>query len=114
MLRDMITHALAGQPGVEIISEPPPPPPDPSLALTPDVVILGTQDPDANGSAAVFRRWPHSRVLMISTSGDRGFMVELQPRRIQLPEVSLTELIAVVTQVGRQARRPSRDSPAGP
>ena len=98
MLRDMIAHALDGQPGVEIISEPPPPPPDPSLAAPPDLVILGTQDPDANGSGAVFRRWPRSRVLMITTRGDRGCIVELQPHRTELGEVSLTQLVAAVTQ----------------
>jgi chemotaxis response regulator CheB len=103
MLRDMLAQTLANEPGVEIISEPLPALTPPSAA-PPDVVIVGTLDPDVNGATALLHRWPLSRVLMISATGQRGSLVELQPRRTSLGEMSLADLVRVVT---REARRRS-------
>ena len=102
MLRDILVRSLADQPDVEIISEPPPPPLEPLAAASPDVVIVGTDDPDASGTSAVLHRWPQSRVLLISASGQRGSLVELQPRRTSLGEMSLSKLLEVVTRVARR------------
>jgi DNA-binding NarL/FixJ family response regulator len=102
MLRDMVAQALASQPGVEVISEPPLPAPDPVTLQVPDVVIVGTDDPDVNGSSAVLHRWPHSRVLLISASGERGSLVELQPRRTSLGDMSMADLLGVVTRAAER------------
>jgi DNA-binding NarL/FixJ family response regulator len=97
MLREVLAQALASHPGVEIVDEPPLPPlAEPS---SPDVVIVATEDPDANGAPALLRRWPQSRVLMISASGDRSSLVELQPHRTSFGEMSLAQLVSVVTHV---------------
>ena len=97
LLRDMLAQALASRPGVELISEPPPPVPEPAAAL-PDVVILSAEDPDAAGTPAVLRRWPRSRVLLISATGQRASLVELRPHRTALGEMTLVQLLQVVTQ----------------
>lgn len=103
MLRDMLAQTLAKEPGVEIISEPPLPLTPPPSAAPPDVVIVGTDDPDVNGATALLRRWPLSRVLLISATGERGHLVELQPRRTSLGEMSLADLLRVVTrEAGRR------------
>ena len=101
MLRDMLAHALAGQPGVELMSEPPLPV-QKAAATSPDVVIVGTEDEGSAGTLALLRRWPQSRVLLISSSGRCASLVELQPRRTALGEVSLVELLQVVTQSAGQ------------
>lgn len=102
MLRDMLAQSLANQPHVELIDEPPVPPPDPHATTAPDMVIVGTDDPDANGSSAVLHRWPRSRVLLISTSGQRGSLVELHPRRTSLGEMSLSDLLGVVARAAQR------------
>jgi chemotaxis response regulator CheB len=102
MLRDVLAQALASHPGVEIVDEPPLPTfADPS---SPDVVILAAEDPDANGAPAVLRRWPLSRVLLISAGGDRSSLVELQPHRTSFGEMSLAQLVSVVTRVTERKR----------
>jgi hypothetical protein len=101
MLRDMLAHALAGQPGVELMSEPPLPARK-AAATSPDVIIVGAEDEGSAATLALLRRWPHSRVLLISSSGRRASLLELQPRRTALGEVSLVQLLQVVTQSAGQ------------
>lgn len=102
MLRDILAQSLATQPGVEIVAEPPLAQAEASTSPAPDVVIVGTADPDVNGSTAVLHRWPHSRVLLISSSGLRGSLVELQPRRTSLGEMSMSELLDVVARTAQR------------
>src|SRR5262245_37425108 len=106
MLRDMLAHTLERKPGVELLREPLPEPSDLPSPSTPDVVILGTEDPvDPDGAPALLSRWPRSQVLLISTNGQQASLFELQPHRIALGEMSIDELLQVVSRVAEDRSR---------
>jgi hypothetical protein len=105
MLREMLSQALIGDGNAEIITEPPLAATSPQL-IAPDVVICATEDPsDANGAPALLERWPLSQVLLIATDGHQATLYELQPRRTALGEMSIPQLLEVVSQVTRDAGR---------
>lgn len=99
MLRDMLEQALAKEPEVELVSEPLRPVQERPAA--PDLVIVGTETADA-GTPAALMRWPESRVLLIGTQGHRVSLVELRPHRTELGEMSLAELVRLVTGVAHR------------
>ena len=47
---------------------------------------------------------PPGRVLLISTSGEGGSLVELRPRRTSLGEMSMSELVGVVARAAQRRR----------
>jgi hypothetical protein len=94
MLSDIFEHAIQNEPGWELMrdTEPIEPP-----GLQPDLVIVGTSHPgDDDGAPALLARWPSSRVLLITDNGQSASLVELQPRRTELGEVSLSELLLAI------------------
>jgi len=100
MLRDMLEQALAKEPEVELVSEPLRPVQERPAA--PDLVIVGTETPEAGETPAALMRWPGSRVLLIGTHGHRVSLVELRPHRTELGEMSLAELVRLVTGVAHR------------
>ena len=101
MLRDILSHALSREPEVELLESMPEPP---YSVARPDVVI-GNQDlPDTSWVYGVLSLWPDCRVLLIASAGHQVTLFELHPHRTALGEMSLEELVSVVTHVARDPR----------
>lgn len=93
---DILQHAIENEAGWELMREPPPIAFE-RAASRPDLIILGTTHPDdQDGAPALLARWPGSRVLLLTHNGQSASLFELQPRRIDLGEVSPSELVNAI------------------
>jgi hypothetical protein len=101
MLRDILSHALVREPDVELLEWMPEPP---HTAARPDVVIGNQDAPDPHWVRGVLGVWPDCRVLLIASAGHQVTLFELHPHRTALGEMSLDELVSVVTRVARDPR----------
>ena len=109
MLRDILEQAISSQPDMVVIREPAAPDPHPSGALPPDVVVVSVSDSDPGaGARELLSRWPGSRALVIAAHGHQVFKYDLQPRRVDLGEMSPEQLLQAI----RAATRPERKSHA--
>jgi DNA-binding NarL/FixJ family response regulator len=104
ILRDILEQIVSSESDMELIPEPVVPlysVVDQSPA--PDVVIVGTNEPAAGREArGLLTRWPGSHILMITERGHRVVLHELLPRRVELGEMSPTQLVQTI----RSATRP--------
>lgn len=101
IMRGIIEDTIASQPDLQLLEARP--------HAEPDVVIVGTpKSEDHVAAEAALARWPHSRVLMVSTSGRHAMMYELKPFRTELGELSPTDLVAAI-----RSMRPSHAAPDG-
>jgi DNA-binding transcriptional LysR family regulator len=99
LLHDIVIDALAGEAEIEVVR-------DlgeengvvPALSGgTVDVVIVGARQPEDSALAArVFRASPHSRVLVIATSGRSAVMHQLAPVTRTLGELSPQGLVEAI------------------
>jgi DNA-binding NarL/FixJ family response regulator len=103
ILRDILEQAVSSEGDMELIPEPTAPfQPAVDQSLAPDVVIVGTNEPAADrGARALLTRWPRSRILMITEQGHRIVWHELQPRSVELGEMSPTQLVQVIRSAMR-------------
>src|SRR5687768_13729552 len=102
MLSDILEHAIGNEPGWELMQEP-----GPTViefgAIRPDLIILGTPHrDDEDGAPALLARWPGCRVLLITENGEYASLIELQPRRTDLGEVSVAELMLAIRRAIQQ------------
>ena len=109
MLRDILDQAISSQPDMEVILEPIAPERMMAGPQPPDVVVVDVSDSDpAEGARALLLRWPRSHALMIAGRGHQVLKFDLEPRRVDLGEMSPTQLIQAI----RSAARPERKSHA--
>ena len=99
LLHDIVIDALTGQAEIEVVRD---------LgeedgvvgALSDgkvDVVIVGARQPeDSSLAARVFRASPHSKVLVIATSGRNAVMHQLSPVKRTLGELSPHGLVEAI------------------
>jgi DNA-binding NarL/FixJ family response regulator len=108
MLRDILEQAISNQPDMEVIPEPAAPRHAPAgQPLPPDVVVVDVSDSDpGEGARALFVRWPGIRALMIAANGHRVVRYELEPRGIDLGELSPDQLVQAIRSAARQERKP--------
>jgi DNA-binding NarL/FixJ family response regulator len=106
MLRDILEQAISNQPDMEVILEPVATKPAPDDAqASPDVVVVDVSDSDpGEGARALLFRWPSSHALMIAAHGHKVLLYELEPRGVDLGELSPDQLIQAI----RSAARPER------
>jgi len=108
MLRDILEQAISNQPDMEVILEPVPPEhaPDEQQA-SPDVVVVDVSDSDpGEGAWALLFRWPSSHALMIAARGQKVLKYELQPRGVDLGEMSPDQLVQAIRSAARPERKP--------
>lgn len=109
LVRDVLTHAISGQPDMELVTE--------SSADTlsgpadsePDVVIVGAEDrEDLQAVTSVLWHWPRTQVLMVTIDGRQSALYRLEPQRTDLGELSPDEIVerirsAVTTAADKRA-----------
>jgi DNA-binding NarL/FixJ family response regulator len=108
MLRDILEQAISNQPDMEVILEPVSPEhaPDDQQA-SPDVVVVDVSDSDpGKGARALLFRWPSSHALMIAAHGHKVLKYELQPRGVDLGEMSPDQLVQAIRSAARPERKP--------
>jgi DNA-binding NarL/FixJ family response regulator len=108
MLRNILEQAISNQPDMEVILEPvsPEPPPD-EQRVSPDVVVVDVSDSDPReGARALLHRWPSSHAVMIAANGHRILLYELQPRGVDLGEMSPDQLVQAIRSAARPERKP--------
>lgn len=108
MLRDILEQAISMQPDMEVILEPAAtePAPDDQQA-SPDVVVVDVSDSDpGEGARALLFRWPSSHALMIAAHGHKVLKYELEPRGVDLGEMSPDQLIQAIRSAARPERKP--------
>jgi DNA-binding NarL/FixJ family response regulator len=102
LVRDVLEHAIATQPDMELLREYASTF-GPSPMGVPDVVVVGTQDPDDDRVVStLLSGWPRSQVLMITIDGHHAALYELHPRRTRLGEVSPLELLDAIRSTARR------------
>ena len=113
MLRDILEQAISNQPDMELILEPTAtePAPDDRKAspdvVVPDVVVMDVGDSDPReGARALLFRWPSSHALMIAAHGHRVLRYELEPRGVDLGEISPDQLIQAIRSAVRSEWKP--------
>jgi len=108
MLRDILEQAISSQPDMEVISEPVARKRAPGARqLPPDVVVVDVSDSDpGEGARALLLRWPGSHALMITARGHKVLKYELEPRGIDLGEMSPEQLIEAIRSAARPERKP--------
>ena len=101
MLRDIIVDAIAKEPDMEIMAAPGERTPRPRVwHEEPNVIVLGTPQIDQSQEAErCLAEWPHSRVLLVETSGRLSVMYELRTHRTPLGELSLQQLVEAIRSV---------------
>jgi DNA-binding NarL/FixJ family response regulator len=108
MLRDIIEQAISNQPDMEVILEPVPPA-RVAADQMPDVVLVAVSDSDpGEGARALLVRWPTSHALMIAEHGHQVLMYDLQPRRVELGEMSPAQLVEAIRSAARPEGNPLR------
>ena len=106
MLRDILEQAIASQPDIEVILEPSAPAPADQQA-SPDVVVVDVSDSDpSEGARALLFRWPSSHALMITARGHKVVKYELEPRNVDLGEMSPDQLVQAIRSAARPERTP--------
>jgi DNA-binding NarL/FixJ family response regulator len=106
MLRDILEQAIANEPDMELIHEPAAPAPG-RAEQAPDVVIAGVSECDpGEGARTLLGRWPGSHVLMITARGQKVLRYELQPRSLDLGEMSPDQLVQAIRSAARPERKP--------
>jgi DNA-binding NarL/FixJ family response regulator len=99
LLHDIVMDALAGQPAIEVVRDLGE---EDGVARalsegTVDVVIVGARQPEDSALAAsVLRASPHSKVLVIATSGRTAVMHQLCPVKRALGELSPEGLVEAI------------------
>ena len=98
MLQDILVDSISTEPDMHLMRErSETAAPHAEGGATPDVVIVGAAGPgEAQNAGAMLSRWPLSRVLMVSISGARAALYELQPHRTELGEMSPRELVHAI------------------
>jgi hypothetical protein len=99
ILADIVRSALADAPGVEIAGGPVDLQStlEATRALRPSVLICGTPPDAAPGLyEALFDAHPRLRIVELGADGRRARVHQLVPRVVELGEVSLGRLVAVV------------------
>jgi DNA-binding NarL/FixJ family response regulator len=115
MLQDILEQAISNEPDMNVIAEPDVP--DLPIAherLSPDVVVVGPGDSNSDvedGARNLLARWPGSCVLMITARGHKVLMYELLPRRVDLGEISPTQLTQVIRSAVHQKHTPDVNGP---
>jgi DNA-binding NarL/FixJ family response regulator len=105
MLRDILELAISNQPDMEVILEPVRPEHAPDDQ--PEVVVVDASDWDpGEGARALLCRWPSSRALMIAAHGQKVLKYELQPRGVDLGEMSPDQLVQAIRSAARPERKP--------
>ncbi len=108
MLRDILEQAISNQPDMEVILEPvAPEPARDDEQMSPDVVVVDVSDSDPReGARALLFRWPSTHALMIAAHGHRVVQYELQPRGVDLGEMSPDQLVEAIRSAARPERKP--------
>jgi DNA-binding NarL/FixJ family response regulator len=108
MLRDILEQAISNQPDMEVILEPVSPERAPvDQQASPDVVVVNVSDSDPGEDArALLFRWPGSHALMIAAHGQKVLKYELQPRGVDLGEMSPDQLVQAIRSAARPERKP--------
>jgi DNA-binding NarL/FixJ family response regulator len=107
MLRDILEQAISTQPDMEVILEPVSPEHVPDEQMSPDVVVVDVSDSDpGEGARALLFRWPSSHALMIAAHGHKVLKYELQPRGVDLGEMSPDQLVQAIRSAARPERKP--------
>ena len=113
MLRDILEQAISNQPDMEVILEPTAtePAPDDRQAspdvVVPDVVVMDVGDSDPReGARALLFRWPGSHALMIAAHGHKVLEYALEPRGVDLGEMSPDQLIQAIRSAARPEWKP--------
>ena len=74
---------------------------------SPDVVVANVTDSDpGEGARALLFRWPSSHALMIAAHGHKVLKYELQPRGVDLGEMSPDQLVQAIRSAARPERKP--------
>jgi DNA-binding NarL/FixJ family response regulator len=99
LVRGLLSHALSGQPDIELVNGRV----VPLLrdAAAPDVVVATQRGDDLESVRRLLSKWPQTKVLMISVDGRQAALFQLEPHRTQLRELSPTELAATIRAAGR-------------
>jgi DNA-binding NarL/FixJ family response regulator len=106
MLRDILEQAISNQPDMEVIAEPAAPAPVERRA-SPDVIVVDVSYSDpGEGARALLFRWPTSHALMIAAHGQRVVRYELEPRGVDLGEMSPDQLVQAIRSAARPERKP--------
>ena len=107
MLRDILEQAISTQSDMEVVFEPAPPEHAPAdQQRWPDVVVDASGvDPGAGARALLFR-WPSTHALMIAAHGRKVLQYELQPRGVDLGEMSPNQLVQAIRSAARPERKP--------
>jgi DNA-binding NarL/FixJ family response regulator len=107
MLRDILEQVISSERDMEVIPEPGPSPPTEMPPGSPDVVVVCVSDDGhGEGARALLSRWPQSHVLMITSRGQRVFRYELLPQRVDLGEMSPSQLADAIRAAVRPERKP--------
>ena len=108
MLRDILEQAISNQPDMEVIPEPVVPEhAQDDQQVPPDVVVVNVSDSDpGEGARALLFRWPSSHALLIAARGHRVLQYELQPRGVDLGEMSPDQLVQAIRSAARPERKP--------
>ena len=97
MLRDILEQAISSQPDMVVVLEPAMPDPQPADAAPPHVVVVNVSDSDpAEGARELLSRWPDSHALMIAEHGHQVLKYDLQPRRVDLGDMSPEQLVQAI------------------
>ena len=90
-----------------VILEPDAPVPQLASASPPDVVVVDVSDADpAEGARELLSRWPGSRALLIAAHGHQIFKYDLQPRGVDLGEMSPEQLVQAIRAATRPDGKP--------
>jgi len=103
MLRDILEQVISHEHDMEVIHEPLTPVLVPAWEPSPDVVVVGVGDWEpAERARGLLVRWPDSHVLMLTARGHRVLRYELQPRGVDLGEMSPEQLVRAIRTAARQ------------
>jgi hypothetical protein len=101
-LWQIVERTVGLQPDMELIGER-------AAGVDPDVVVAGIRSiDDATTAAALLRRWPRSRVLVVGIENGDAAMFDLQPHRTPLGELSPARLLDAIRAGTRNGMSPMR------
>jgi DNA-binding NarL/FixJ family response regulator len=101
MLRDILKTTIGRQPDIELIDEAPDD--AETQRAIPHVVLVSTESPsDADGTSTLLSRWPRARIIAIEVSGRQASLYELRPCKMELGQLSPTELLEGIRAAARR------------
>jgi DNA-binding NarL/FixJ family response regulator len=98
ILREILSEVLASEPGFEVVHLANGVLPEDIAWKAPDLVVTMIDNGVPKAFREFFKVYPNMRLLGLKSHGRNAFLVELQPQKVSLGELSSEDLVVTIRE----------------